>query len=266
MAPQNWLARLLSRLRGPQDTNQSSGGLVLNEMPAVTYAVGDVHGCLSLYRRLEDKLVEDATRVIGSKLIVLLGDIIDRGPESAGMVDHLLKPSPAGFERLCLLGNHEEMMLYYFDEPAAHQAWLSYGGCETLKSYGIQPDPSHSWEIPARRMQLLMQSHIPEQHLRFLKSLPLYLSLPEYYLVHGGIDPRKPLENQSRQDLLWIRLEERLESVAVEKTVVHGHTPVSVAKQIGWRIPVDTGAFFSGVLSAVKLRTGQAPEFITVME
>ena len=115
-------------------------------------------------------------------------------------------------------------------------------------------------------MLWLLQSHIPQRHIEFLQSLPLYLSFDGYFLVHGGIDPRKPLDSQTRHDFLWTRPDQYGETIAVPKTVVHGHTPVEVAQQVGWRIPIDTGAFFSGVLSAAKLRPDLPPKFISVAD
>jgi len=243
--------------------DQPSQGLVLREMPVVTYAVGDVHGCHSLYRQLEDKLVEDGRRMDGRKLIVLLGDVVDRGPDSAGLIDHLTSTPPDGFERICLLGNHEDMMLRFFKNPAKHDVWLDFGGRETLASYGIRPDPDHGWNIDARTMRLVMQAHIPVEHIRFLQSLPLYVSVGDYLLVHGGVDPNKPLENQTKDDLIWTRLTSTSETSPVGRIVVHGHTPVETASQIGWRVATDTGACFSGRLSAAKLTSTHPASFLT---
>lgn len=233
-------------------------------MPVATYAVGDVHGCLSLYRRLEHRLIDDGHRLDGRKLIVLLGDVVDRGPDSAGMIDHLTSPPPEGFERICLLGNHEDMMLRFFADPARHPVWLDFGGRETLMSYGIRPHPDHGWNIGARRMRLLMQAHIPIEHIRFLQSLPLYVSVGDYLLVHGGIDPNKPLDDQAKDDFIWTRLTSTSGASPVEKIVVHGHTPVETASLIGWRIATDTGACFSGRLSAAKLTPNPPASFLTV--
>lgn len=258
------LLKLLRPARAKPDLDWGSGGLALMEMPAATYAVGDVHGCLSLYRLLEDRLVRDGRDLDGEKLIVLLGDVIDRGPDSAGVIDHLTSAPPDGFRRICLLGNHEDTMLRFLGDPSKHRGWLEFGGRETLASYGVRPHPVRGWDLKPREMRFLMQAHIPAEHIRFLQAMPLYLSVGDYFLVHAGIDPRKPLDRQARDDLLWIRPGPATDTSYVGKKVVHGHTPVEIAGQIGWRVQIDTGAVFTGRLSAAKLTPGAPPSFLTV--
>ena len=258
------LLNLLRPAPAQPEPDGRSAGLVLSEMPVVTYAVGDVHGCLSLYRLLEDRLIQDGHDLDGQKLIVLLGDVIDRGPDSAGMIEHLTSSPPEGFERICLLGNHEDSMLRFLEDPSRHRGWLQFGGRETLASYGVRPDPILGWDIRPRKMQFLMQAHIPGEHIEFLQSLPLYLSVGDYFLVHAGIDPKKPLHRQARNDLLWIRPGATAATSPVGKKVVHGHTPVEIAGEIGWRIQIDTGAVFTGRLSAAKLTPDAPASFLTV--
>ena len=224
------------------------------------YAVGDVHGHLSLYRLLEQAIIDDAP---AGGLIVLLGDVVDRGPQSAAMIDHLLAPPPAGFERLCLRGNHEDMMRRFVDKPRRDRSWLAHGGAQTLASYGIGADPVRGYDMAAGPLQRLMSAHIPQTHLDFLSDLPLSLMVGRYFLAHAGIDPARPIAEQTKEDLMWSRnwTEPDLPPPADQGglVVVQGHVPIGQVTQRGWRINVDTGAYSSGVLSAVRLSPDDPP-------
>jgi len=225
--------------------------LVSESWPSAIYAIGDVHGCLAELTALERKIVEDASEVSGEKWIVLLGDYVDRGANSAGVLEHLLSPPPVGFTRFCLAGNHEAMMLDFVDAPGAASPWLKVGGLETLASYGIHA-PLAFWNNK-RAAKALLNSSIPAEHLALLRKMPLYLSLPGTVLVHAGIRRGIALDDQVEDDLLWIR--EQFFSVenATDLRVVHGHTPSPEPVVTPSKIGVDTGAFVTGILTAVKL-------------
>ncbi len=238
--------------------------LHIPEWPAVVYAIGDVHGCLAQLRLLHQKILADAASIEGTKLIVSLGDYVDRGVDSAGVLDFLLSGVPEGFSRVCLAGNHEVMMLDHIAEPRSADRWLDYGGLETLMSYGI--DTPAYLTAGARERSGLLRSHIPSQHLEFLKELPVALSLPGLVLVHAGMRAGVPLEDQDEDDLLWIRDQggDGQPDAADGPLLVHGHTPTPSPRINGRNINIDTGAFATGILTAVRLRPGEKPFFLNV--
>lgn len=234
--------------------------LSLNDLPAAVYAVGDVHGCLDLYKDLERRIVEDGTAFAGRKLIVLLGDVIDRGPNSAGLLDHILSQSPEGFQRLILRGNHEEMFLSFLKDPARHRSWLDFGGRETLASYGLDCGTNlHSTAFADLRHKL--SSYIPDGHIEFLNGLPYGLLAGEYFFCHAGADPSRPINQQRPEDLLW-GVEDPLLMSKFSQTIVHGHIPQDQPLVLENRINVDTGAYATGRLTAVRLVKGRAAKFL----
>ena len=225
--------------------------------PAAVYAVGDVHGCLGLLRRMEQAIAADAERIVGEIWIVCLGDYVDRGPNSAGVLDYLLAPQPHGMKRICLAGNHEALMLEHIEEPSDASGWLDLGAHQTLQSYGISADAYSSMNRADRRKML--SSYIPSEHREWLSNLPVLLSLPGAVFVHAGLRPGVPLTKQSEHDMMWIR-GGFLDTGRVDGPwVVHGHTPVERPIIDGRRIGVDTAAFATGRLSAVRLLEHGAP-------
>lgn len=221
--------------------------LFFEARPQVIYAIGDVHGRYDLLARMEREIEDDAVRFPGHKWIVLLGDYVDRGPGSAHVLDHLLRPPPTFFSRYCLAGNHEQLMLSYLAEPHPHHAWLSLGGRETLRSYGVE-------QILERRSMLpILARKIPAEHVRFLQTAPVLLSVPGFVFVHAGLRPGVPLSQQSDQDMLWIRPKDELLPPATEFLTIHGHTPVGEVRAQSGRINIDTGAFATGILSCVRI-------------
>lgn len=245
-------------------------GVDIDPEPAALYAVGDVHGCLGLYRRIETEIRADATArgFLGRAVIVLLGDVIDRGPDSAAMIDHLLAAPPEGLARICLLGNHEDMMLRFIENPAANRTWLDHGGVQTLASYGIGPDPRQGFAIPARRMRQIIEAHVPAEHLEFLRGLPAFARTGRHFLAHAGGDPSRPLAGQGRSEMIWPRLIADPEALPpadlAGRIIVHGHVPVSAPRLDTWRINVDTGAYATGILSGVHLSADAPPRLFSV--
>ena len=257
---------MLARLRSlfgatPVDRQRSERAhLSAPEWPAAIYAIGDVHGCLTELRGLEQRIVEDAAAVEGEKWLVYLGDLVDRGPDSVGVLDRLLARPPQGFRRICLAGNHEIMMLAFLDNPASQPEWLQFGGQQTLASYGI--DAARLLATPARQRRAILDSHVPQDHVEFLTDLPLTLSLPGVVFVHAGLRPDIPVDRQAENDLLWIREEFFRAPPLPGRLVVHGHTPARDAVMLPGRICVDTGAFATGRLTAVRLSPDQEPRII----
>jgi serine/threonine protein phosphatase 1 len=229
-------------------------------VPGALWAVGDIHGYLDLYRALEARIAA-APDGGGGRLIVLLGDIIDRGPDSRGMIAHLLSPPPEGVERLCLLGNHEDMLLRFLAAPATNAAWLDFGGLETAASYGVSTTGMSPEAVAGA-----LAAAIPAQHLAFLRALTPGLAIGRHLLCHAGTAPGVPVDRQTRADLIWPRYG-TIPDLAPppdlgERIVVHGHVPVPEARQEGWRINVDTGAYATGRLTAVRLSETDAPVFL----
>ena len=230
------MSRIVRVFRRPRPVDRQ---LSFAQWPAAVYAIGDVHGCYEQLLALEREIVIDAAGFDGEKWIVMLGDYVDRGPDSALVLAHLLSSQPAGLRRFCLMGNHEAVLLNYLASPWQHREWLAFGGEATLASYGQQD----SSERPA----------LPLAHVDFLRSLPYTLSLPGVVFVHAGLRPGVPLSEQSPEDLLWIR-EPFLSTPDPLPRVVHGHTPGTEPVVTSSRICVDTAAFSSGVLTAVRVR------------
>lgn len=253
---------LLDRLlRRPLVEPSGRDHLSFDRWPAVVYAIGDIHGCLSELRTLEAMIVADAADVAGEKWIIALGDFIDRGPQSAAVLDHLLLPPPKGFQRFCIAGNHETMILDYWERPTPNATWLAFGGLDTLASYGISHKAATS--ASPKAMRDILDSHVPREHHDFLADLPLTLSLPSAVFVHAGIRRGVPIDQQQESDALWIR--EEFFDVPGDggPLVVHGHTPGTEPLWINNRICVDTGAFATGRLTAVRLTLQDEPRFLT---
>ena len=222
----------------------------------VVWAVGDIHGRLDLLQPLVEAIVADlhasaATR----KLVVFLGDYIDRGPDSRGVLRLLAGLSNVpGVEWRFLKGNHEQAMLGFLDDPSAGPKWCEYGGDNALRSYGLRvPDLAHRTEAWAR-VAADLRHKLTAREREFLESLELSVTLGDYFFSHAGARPGVVLERQSPEDLMWIR-QPFLNSPAVfERVVVHGHTPTLRVHADHRRIGLDTKAYDTGVLTALRLQ------------
>lgn len=217
------------------------------------YAIGDIHGRLDLLRALLERIGAHArTLPAGVRpRLVLLGDYIDRGPDSRGVLDLLAAPPSEGFERVCLKGNHEDFLLDFLEHPGGGLVWLSNGGLETLASYGVPTTAAGPAMLPA--LASALRAAMPLEHRRFLAELDLLHVCGDYLFVHAGLDPRRPLHQQGAGTLLWIR-EPFLSSEAdFGYTVVHGHS-ISYEPDVRRnRIGIDTGAFATGRLTCLVL-------------
>lgn len=212
------------------------------------YAVGDVHGCAdrlaALHRQIAEHLIANP---IDDPLLLHVGDYIDRGPDSAGVLDRLLGPPPVpGLPVVNLKGNHEAMFLAALaDAPDAVLHWCNNGGEATLDS----------WHIPRHADPSDWAALIPPRQLDLLRSLPLTHQAGMYVFVHAGIRPGIPLERQTEEDLLWIREPFLRWSRPFGVTIVHGHTPSPEPQLRTNRIGIDTGAVMGGPLTCVILET-----------
>jgi serine/threonine protein phosphatase 1 len=213
---------------------------------SLTYAVGDVHGRSDLVDAMLDEIAADAD---GRRaLVVWLGDYVDRGPDSRGVINRMIAGRP-GMDFLCLKGNHEELMLDALrGDEESYGKWLMNGGGATLASYGIRGIPQYPAELrPA----------IPDGHVAFLEQLEMSLDDGERIFVHAGIRPGVPLHAQDPGDLLWIRNAFLNSSVDHGRLVVHGHTIDPRGPELAPnRINLDTGAYATGVLTCAAFDPG----------
>ncbi|WP_112412250.1 metallophosphoesterase family protein [Hyphomicrobiales bacterium] len=229
----------------------------LEHLDMPTYVIGDVHGRYDLLSALERKIFADAARLPGRKLIIMLGDFIDRGPASAQVVSRLMAPPPNGFDRICLTGNHEMEMLSYVDGEISLEDWVALGGDATLASYGVDI-PRLQQLYPKRKMlDTFIRTWLPDDHVNFLRSLPILLDTPKALFVHAGIDPDRSIADQQDDDLVFIRSRFYDSAQPLPKLIIHGHTPVQRAEVNGLRLNLDTGAFYTDRLSAARLWQGR---------
>lgn len=225
------------------------------------YAIGDVHGCYDLLRDLLAVLSRDRAQRADRRrpMLVFLGDYVDRGLQSARVVEALVwllrRPD---LEVRLLKGNHEQALLDFLDAPERASPWLSFGGAETLAAYGVAPPRSNDRPAEFVRARDELLDRMPAAHLRLLQGLELMVLAGDYAFVHAGVRPGAPLARQDETDLLWIRKGFLDASSAFERVIVHGHTWEGEAPQItAHRIGLDTGAYATGVLSALRLSDGE---------
>lgn len=216
------------------------------------YCIGDIHGRLDLMRRLHRKIEQDARRFDGRKVLVYLGDYIDRGPYSREVIEELLDNPLPEFRLVHLKGNHEQTLLDFLDYPEHAAGWLSWGGRETLMSYGVE-FPALLGRGDFGELGDELRSRMPERHIEFLQTLPLFHVEGDYLFVHAGIRPTVPLAEQSDADLMWIRREFLEWGEQHAHVVVHGHSINEEVEMRPNRIGIDTGAFYTGVLTCLVL-------------
>lgn len=218
------------------------------------YAIGDIHGRLDLLLAALDAIRADLARDPAERtFVVFLGDLIDRGPSSAQVVEHLRGTDWGALTPVFLAGNHEEAMLASYDgDMAMLRSWVGFGGAETAESYGVSPvlllrdDWQGYWQA--------LRAAIPAEHVEFLRGFYDQFALGDYLFVHAGVRPGLPLEQQSPRDLRWIR-EEFLDSKAdFGKVVVHGHTISDTPELLSNRIGIDTGAYRTDRLTVLRLQ------------
>jgi serine/threonine protein phosphatase 1 len=210
-----------------------------------------VHGRLDLLDDLLGRIeADDRGREPRKTVIIFLGDLIDRGPDSAGVVERLRTYQPGSAKLVFLMGNHEEIMLRIVKgEMTLLPDWLRFGGAECLQSYGV--DPEDLRRLPRKAAHEAIVSRIPEEHVSFLSSFVDSASFGGYLFVHAGIRPGVPLSSQSMQDLRWIRQPFLHDESDHGRIVVHGHTISEEAELLPNRICIDTGAYRTGVLTAL---------------
>ena len=245
---------------GPSADNESApdSGYTRPSLPdgRRLYCIGDIHGRLDLLEELHEMIRADSSGFEGSKGIVYLGDYIDRGSQSKQVLDLLIEQPLEGFEAINLLGNHEQTMLDFLEQPEAAAAWLNFGGQTTLLSYGAGLGRVQMMrQVGVLRDEL--EERMPPAHLEFLDNCQLVHAEGGYCFVHAGIRPEVALEEQKPEDLMWIRDEFIRSQQDHGVVVVHGH---SITEEVEWRpnrIGIDTGAYYSGLLTALVLEGDQ---------
>lgn len=215
------------------------------------YAVGDIHGRLDLFAALMTAIErDDAARGRAETTIILLGDLVDRGADSAGVIAAARELQQRRGVRI-IAGNHEEMFLRGFDDVEVLRHFLRFGGRETLLSYPIDPDALRMAEI--EQVQTMMRDAVPGDDLDFIRTFEDSIAIGDYMFVHAGVRPGAPLGQQDRQDLRWIREPFLSHPGDHGRVIVHGHTIAPEAEVLTNRIGIDTGAYMSGRLTALGL-------------
>ena len=218
------------------------------------YAIGDIHGRLDLFTRLIRRIEADSAAARAPKRrgrVIILGDFIDRGPDSRRLVHLLMAAQQRSSRLIVLLGNHEAAMLDSIAGDAQAQAgWLGFGGEATLESFGVDP-PREGEDRYAFADRLAQGLTAPV--VEWLRERPLSFRSGDYFFCHAGVRPGVPLARQARDDLLWVRDSFMTSGRHHGAVVVHGHSIVDAVEVRPNRISLDTAAYRTGVLSAVCL-------------
>ena len=221
----------------------------------LVYAVGDIHGRADLLENMLAQIETDRRSgpVHGAPTIVFIGDYVDRGLRSRDVIERILALASEGYEPIFLKGNHEAAMLTFMDQPQTGPTWFALGGAETLYSYGVAaPKPTASPTV-LRFAARALRAAMPPTHLNFLARLKLHAQLGNYLFVHAGLRPGESLEKQTETDMLEIRAPFLNSRRRWPFVIVHGHTPVESVDRKKTRIAIDTGAYATGKLSALRL-------------
>jgi serine/threonine protein phosphatase 1 len=214
------------------------------------YAIGDVHGCDEHLAEAHGRIVADlAARPVADHRIIHVGDYGDRGPNSAAVIERLARLGTSDQRVVCLLGNHDEMLIGFLADPSAYgEVFIANGGGATLRSYGVPPGARN-----AALWSRALAEAMPAEHHAFLGGLKLFARFGDYFFCHAGIRPGVPLDRQSAEDLTWIREAFLMSGRDHGVVVVHGHTPASAPEVRPNRINVDTGAVYGGPLTCLAL-------------
>ena len=221
------------------------------------YAIGDIHGRLDLFDQLLARIAADSReRGEAESHLILLGDLVDRGPDSAGVVRRAMELAAAdtgnkGAIRF-IKGNHEEVFIEAArGDPQSTRFLNRFGGRETMLSYGLSADAYEKLDF--EELADWMLNNVPRGHVDFLDGFEDMIEVGDYVFVHAGTKPKVPLANQKPEDLRWIREEFLSWQQPHEKIVIHGHTIMLEVDEHPNRIGIDTGAYHSGRLTAIGL-------------
>jgi len=217
------------------------------------YAIGDVHGRADLLQRMLSAI--DRTLIsypVKNVVQVLLGDYIDRGPNSREVIETLVVRARR-HPMIYLKGNHESYAAQFLSEPSVLNEWTRFGGVNTLLSYGLRPPQGEDSNAQQRTAREFRKA-LPESHRRFIHGLALSFSCGDFFFAHAGVRPGVPLSCQCEHDLLWIRDDFLLHEEQFAKVIVHGHTPAKKPEVRVNRINIDTGAYATGRLTCLVLQ------------
>lgn len=226
------------------------------------YAVGDIHGRADLLHELLELIRHDAAGTDRRCTVVFLGDYVDRGPDNSEVIDLLAGEPLPGFDALHLVGNHEAVFLQFLRDAEIGRDWLRFGGDATLRSYGVRIRSSNPPIDELLEAKAALARNLPRRHLQFLRGLRLSCSIGDYFFVHAGVRPGVPLDQQDGNDMIWIRDLFLNSEMDFGKVVVHGHTPDEFVHNLPNRIGIDTGAYFTGHLTAAVLE-GEERRFLS---
>jgi serine/threonine protein phosphatase 1 len=219
------------------------------------YAIGDIHGHIGLLRGVHDLIAEDMARH-GAAPVVHVGDLVDRGPDSRGVIDHLARGIADGQDWVVLKGNHDRMFTRFLRDPTepepglrADLSWLHprLGGVETLASYGVRS----AGDRPVGKVHADAVAAVPRAHRDFLETRPAWHRIGEVLFVHAGIRPGIAIEAQDETDLVWIRAGFLDDPRDHGVLVIHGHTAIDHPTHHGNRVNIDSSAAYGGPLSAI---------------
>lgn len=219
------------------------------------YAIGDVHGHLSLLESMHKKITADLNSApIANYKIVFIGDYIDRGPDSAGCVQFLIELMSQDDNVVCLKGNHEQRLEDFIANPIdkAH-SFFTFGGTESVMSYGVDMQSFSQTDENVLAAHAQLEQNLSAEHKQFYATRPRSVAFGDYLFAHAGVRPGISLKEQSDEDLINIRHEFLSHTGLYEKVVVHGHTPAHPMEIFPNRVNVDTWAYDTGVLSCLVL-------------
>lgn len=226
------------------------------------YAIGDIHGdfeqLLTIHARIEKDLSDQDNP---DYEIIHIGDLVDRRPDSKGVIDYLMDGISAGKPWIVIKGNHDRLFQWFLETPHRKDPslrpdynWLTprMGGQDTLMSYGMNIPEGYDIDTIAAEAK----KTVPKAHYDFLAALPFSYEIDECFFVHAGVNPKFLLSEQTEDDMLWIRKGFLEYNDPYEKMVIHGHTPVDEVTHYGNRINIDTGAAWGDALSAIVIDDG----------
>ncbi len=223
------------------------------------YAVGDIHGRADLLKKLHSLILEKSKAAPKKKkLVVYLGDYLDRGAHVRETIDELLSDPLPGFRYKHLMGNHEQFLLKFLDDPSIIRIWKDLGGDATLMSYGVDVSGTAFFDGQDEEIRRQLLNSMPRGHIEFIKNLEPFFRFGDYLFIHAGIRPGKALEDQKPEDIHWIRDDFLSSKQDHGVRIIHGHTITERVEEFPNRIGIDTGAFFTGVLSCAVLEDDQA--------
>lgn len=247
----------VSSKRGDDVDDNAAPDIAHPRPDRLLYVIGDVHGCAGLLDRLVSRIAQDQSHLKAPQAdMVFVGDYVDRGPNSRAVIDRLIALSSASDSRItCLGGNHEDMCVTFLDGSGDEGAiWLANGGRETLLSYGLQVPQRLIKPQEFDALRSAARAAVPQSHLDWLRARPVFWTSGDVIVVHAAFESSKPPEDQDRSTLIWGRNEGFLkEQRTTGPWVVHGHTITRPLAARGRRIPVDSGAFATNILTAVAI-------------